>query len=92
MIPRVYGNVGSPLRLEGTAYDFGYAIKAIEFSLDEGEHWTTYPTEGTTDYQNVNWAFDYTPDEPGVYVMYIRSVNEKDEVSPESAYVELEIS
>ena len=38
MIPRVCGSAGKPVRLKGTAYDFGHAISAIQFSLGEGAH------------------------------------------------------
>lgn len=92
MIPRVYGKVGEPVRFKGTAYDFGHAIAAIEFSLDDGEHWTRYDTPDTNDYQNLTWAFDYTPEKAGFYVLKVRSVNDAGDVSPESAHVELEVT
>ena len=92
MIPRVYGSAGKPVRLEGTAYDFGHAISAIQFSLDEGAHWTEYATDNTTDYQNLTWAFDFTPPRPGFYKMHIRAVNDRGEASSEAAYVELAVS
>ena len=92
MIPRVCGSAGKPVRLKGTAYDFGHAISAIQFSLDEGAHWTEYPTENTTDYQNLTWAFDFTPPKSGFYRMKIRAVNDRGEASPEAAYVELDVS
>ncbi|WP_143412199.1 molybdopterin-binding protein [Arabiibacter massiliensis] len=91
MIPRVYGRSGQPVRLEGCAYDFGHAISAIQFSLDEGKHWTEYATERTTDYQNLTWAFEFTPPQPGFYRMRIRAVNDRGEASPKAAHVELEI-
>lgn len=92
MIPRVYGHVGKPIKLEGTAYDFGHPISAIQFSLDEGENWTEYPTEHTNDYQNLTWSFSFTPPKAGSYKMKIRAANERGETSPEAAYVELEIA
>lgn len=91
MIPRIYGFVGKPIKLEGTAYDFGHSISAIQFSLDEGENWTEYPTEKTNDYQNLTWSFHFTPQQEGFYRMKIRSVNDRGETSPEAAYVELSI-
>lgn len=91
MIPRVSGHVGQGVVIKGNAYDFGHAIAAIEFSLDEGAHWTRYETKGTNDYQNLTWAFSFVPEKPGMYAMLVRSVNDKGQVSPESAYVELEI-
>lgn len=92
MIPRTYGQVGKPVRFKGTAYDFGHAISAIEFSLDDGEHWTRYETPGTNDYQNLTWTFDYVPEKAGFYVLRIRSVNDAGEASPEAAFAELEVS
>lgn len=89
MIGRVYGHVGKAVRFKGTAYDFGHAVSAIEFSLDDGQHWTRYETPDTNDYQNLTWTFDYVPEKPGFYVLRIRSVNDVGECSPESAFVEL---
>ena len=91
MIPPVQGTAGQVLRLSGTAYDFGHRIAAVQFSLDEGEHWTTRPTEGTNDYHNVMWTLDFTPPRAGAYRMHVRSVNERGEVSPQPALVELDI-
>lgn len=92
MIPRTYGRVGEPVRFKGTAYDFGHCITAVEFSLDDGEHWTRYETPNTNDYQNITWTFDCTPEEPGFYILRVRSVNDVGEASPESALAELEVS
>lgn len=92
MIPRTYGRVGEPVRFKGTAYDFGHCITAVEFSLDDGEHWTRYDTPNANDYQNVTWTFDYTPEEPGFYILRVRFVNDAGEASPESAFAELEVS
>ena len=89
MIPRVFGKMGTPVRFEGNAYDFGHSIRAVEFSLDEGEHWTVYETPGTNDYQNVTWSFDYIPRQAGLHVLLVRSVNDRGETSPASARVEL---
>ena len=91
MIGRVYGRVGEPVRFKGTAYDFGHAIAAVEFSLDDGAHWTRYETSGTNDYQNVTWTFDYVPERAGFCVLRVRSVNDAGEASPESAFAELEV-
>lgn len=91
MIPRTYGHVGVPLEFKGTAYDFGHRIAAIEFSLDEGKNWTRYDTEGTNDYQNLTWTFTWTPEQPGFYVLRVRSVNDEGAHSPESAYAEIQV-
>lgn len=91
MIHRIEGHVGIPIRLEGSAYDFGHVIRAIQFSLDGGEHWTTYETPNTNDYQNTSWSFEYTPQKAGNYVLYVRAVNDVGDASPESAFVELHV-
>lgn len=91
MIYRAEGTVGIPVRFKGSAYDFGHAIRAVQFSLDDGEHWTTYETPGTNDCQNLSWTFDYTPELPGDYVLRVRSMNDAGEVSPEAAFAELHV-
>lgn len=91
MIPRTYGHVGETVRFKGNAYDFGHSITAIQFSLDEGEHWTTYETPNTNDYQNLTWTFDFVPEKAGFYILRIRSVNDAGDVSPESAFAELQV-
>lgn len=91
MIPCVHGHAGKPFTVKGNAYDFGRAISAVQFSLDEGKHWTTYRTEGTNDYQNLTWSLNLTLDAPGTYRLVIRSVNDRGEASPTPAYVDMEI-
>lgn len=92
MIPRTYGHVGRQIRFQGNAYDFGHAVCAIQFSLDDGEHWTTYETPGTNDYQNLAWTFDWTPERAGFYTLRVRSVNDRGDASPEAAFAEIEVS
>lgn len=92
MIPRTYGHVGKTIRFKGNAYDFGHAVRAIQFSLDEGKNWTTYETPDTNDYQNVTWTFDWVPEQPGFYVLRVRSVNDAGATSPESAFAEIEVA
>ncbi len=92
MIGRTFGRVGHALQFKGNAYDFGHSISAIEFSLDEGEHWTRYETPGTNDYQNLTWTFDWTPERAGFYVLRVRSVNDRGDASPEAAFAEIEVS
>ena len=83
MIPRTYGRIGEPVCFKGTACDFGHTIAAIQFSLDGGENWTTYPTPGTNDYQNVVGC-RYIPKKAGLHVLKVRSVNDEGEESPEA--------
>ena len=92
MIAPIYTSVGKTVQLKGTAYDFGHAISAIEFSLDEGKNWTRYDTPDTNDYQNLTWRFDWTPETAGTYRLLVRSVNDRGDHSPESAYVQIFVS
>ena len=89
MISRAFGHVGRPIRFKGIAQDFGHAIAAVQFSLDDGVNWTTYPTPYTNDYQNVTWTFDYTPSKPGFYVLKVRAVNDEGRKSPEADFAEI---
>ena len=91
MIPRVRGRVGEVTCFSGTAYDFGHRVCAIEFSLDNGTHWTRYDMAGLNDYQNVSWKFEYIPKKSGFYILKVRSVNDVGDVSPEADFVEFEV-
>ena len=91
MIPQIRKAMGEPVVISGNAYDFGHRITAVEFSLDNGAHWTTYGTDGTNDYQSVQWRFVFTPEAPGFYVLKVRSVNDEGKTSPESDFVEIVI-
>lgn len=91
MIARTHGKAGDLLEFSGSAYDFGHSITAIQFSLNNGETWTTYETPGTNDYQNLNWKFQFSIEDPGFYVLRVRSVNDAGRVSPESAFSEIVI-
>ena len=66
-------------------------IIAVEFSLDNGAHWTRYDLEGTTAERWVSWTFAYTPEAPGAYQMKVRSVNEDGDASPIAAVHTFEV-
>lgn len=87
MIGEVSARVGSPIALIGRAYDLGHVIQGVQFSLDEGHSWTTYPVRGANDYQPVDWSLSFTPPRRGLYRFWIRSVNDIGATSPEAAYV-----
>ena len=91
MIAPIYTTVGRTVALKGNAYDFGHSISAIQFSLDDGQNWTTYDTPGTNDYKNLTWSFEWAPPQPGDYTLLVRSVNDRGETSPESAYVHIHV-
>lgn len=52
------------MEFTGWAHDFDKRIIAVEFSLDNGAHWTRYDLEGTTAERWVSWTFAYTPEAP----------------------------
>jgi len=91
MIAPMTSSLGETLTFEGYATDFGKRIIAVQFSLDDGGHWTTYETPGATDERWVHWSFSYTPEQRGDYCLRIRSMNEDHEVSPESSWAEFSV-
>lgn len=84
--------VGEPIEFSGYADDYDTAIAAVEFSLDGGAHWTTYPVEGADARRWVRWRFSYTPTEPGVYLLESRSVNVNGKASPTPATVQFVVA
>lgn len=74
--------VGDLIAFEGYADDCGTAIAAVEFSLDGGETWTAYETEGANGDQWVYWHFEYVPEAAGSYKLDVRAVTEDGTVSP----------
>ena len=82
MIGSVRGTVGVPLVFEGYANDFDKAIRAVQFSLDGGENWTSYDVSDSSPDLWVHWTFTYTPERPGTYQLLVRSVNADGDASP----------
>lgn len=82
MLPMQFGKVGKEMVFEGYATDYDRAIVAVQFSLDGGDHWTTYDTPGATSDRLVHWRFAYMPDAPGEFRLLVRSVNDRGEKSP----------
>lgn len=67
--------VGEPLAFDGYVDDFERNVSAMQFSLDGGTTWTTYPTTGVVIDKGVNWHFSYRPTEPGRYLLKVRAVD-----------------
>lgn len=67
--------VGKPLSFDGYVDDFEHKVSAVQFSLDGGVTWTTYPTTGAVVEKGVNWHFVYRPEIAGFYVMKVRAVD-----------------
>ncbi len=88
MIGGIRGRVGEPLVIAGYANDYDKRIRAVQFSLDDGETWTTYETPGTVPDLNLYWKFEYTPEVAGAYQLLVRSVNEDGVASPTPARVD----
>lgn len=74
--------VGKPFDFTGFAQAFDEQIVAVEFSLDQGETWTTFDTSDSDETKVVWWTFAYTPEKAGSYVMSIRAVSDTGKVSP----------
>lgn len=89
MIAPIFSQANRPVRLEGYAYDYNCRICAVDFSLDEGKHWTRYCTPHTSEDLWVRWVFDFTPHQPGAYRLKARSVAISGEISPAAAVAEL---
>lgn len=74
--------VGDEIAFEGYADDLGSPIASVEFSLDGGESWTSYETEGANTQSWVFWNFKYQPQEVGDYKLTVRAVTANGTVSP----------
>lgn len=74
--------LGDTVFFEGYADDLGDPIVAVEFSLDGGETWTSYATDGATAESWVYWQFGYTPEATGTYRLTARAVTATGNVSP----------
>lgn len=77
-IPRV----GSPIAFSGYVDDFATGVAAVELSLDDGATWTPYPTTGAATERGVNWTFTYVPEQPGIYVLKARAIDNTGTASP----------
>ena len=68
--------VGEPHTFEGYAHAYEYGITSIEFSLDNGETWTSFDTTDSTKGKWLYWNFTYTPEVEGGYVLSVRAFAE----------------
>lgn len=84
-------SVGDEICFEGYADDFDKAIKAVEFSMDGGETWTTCETAGATAEKWVYWHFAYVTEAAGSYKLDVRAVAEDGTVSPLAASVAFDV-
>lgn len=84
--------IGDRLVFEGYADDNGKAIAAIEFSMDNGETWTTCETKDATADRWVYWYFGYNCEAAGSYKLDVRAVAEDGTVSPLAASVTFSVA
>ncbi len=73
--------LGDTVVITGYADDFEGEVTAVRFSLDEGEHWTTYPVDEATLPQGVSWTLRYTPPVAGSYLLRATSLSGTQESS-----------
>ncbi len=66
---------GEPIEFDGYVDDFERNVSAMQFSLDGGATWTTYPTSGAVIDKGVNWHFVYRPERSGRYLLKVRAVD-----------------
>ena len=76
---------GDVLTFEGYADDCGSAVTSVEFSLDGGETWIAFATEGATADKWVYWNFTMQAPEAGDYQLTVRARTEDGTVSPLAA-------
>lgn len=67
---------GEPYTFEGYADGWTNQIAAVEFSLDNGETWTSCPTPDTDTERWITWSFTWTPEagKTTAYVLSARAV------------------
>ncbi|WMJ77097.1 MULTISPECIES: molybdopterin-dependent oxidoreductase [unclassified Sedimentibacter] len=78
---------GKPFTFEGFADGLEQNVVAVEFSMDRGETWTSYSTEGADIERWIYWNFVFTPPEKGAYVLMARAVTDEGLVSNEPVEV-----
>lgn len=65
--------IGEPRTFTGFVDDFESNIAAIEFSLDDGEHWTSYAVKDASPKAGISWSFSYTPTQAGWHFLKVRA-------------------
>lgn len=73
--------VGESYEFQGYADAFDEQVVAMEFSLDRGKTWTRFDTSDSDKKKWVYWRYSFTPEEPGGYVLSVRSITDTGRVS-----------
>lgn len=66
--------IGEPIEFKGYVETHACDISGMEFSLDNGVHWTSYPSKPNGDSQGFSWRFVYTPLQQGLYCLRARAI------------------
>lgn len=77
--------VGQTVTFEGYADDYGRHIVAVEFTFDDWKTVARYDTSESNPDLMIHWTYAYTPTQPGIYQLKVRSVTEDGRVSPIAA-------
>ena len=64
---------GKPMTIEGYADAYDSPITRVEFSLDHGKTWTALETPDNDPTCWTYWRLNYTPAEPGAYLLKVRA-------------------
>ncbi len=56
-------------------------MKTIEFSMDNGETWTSYDVGDVDTAKWIWWNFTFTPEQEGAYVLSVRGTTVDGDVS-----------
>ena len=83
--------VGDMVTFEGYADDCGTQVVAVEFSLDNGETWTSFDTTSSDTDSWVYWSFDYVTEQAGIFKLDVRAVTQDGTVSPLASSVVFEV-
>ena len=72
---------GKPFTFSGYADAFDRKMKTIEFSMDNGETWTSFDVGEVDPAKWIWWNFTFTPEKEGAYVLSVRGTTEDGDVS-----------
>lgn len=67
--------VGKPIEFSGYVDEPWDSIAAMQFSLDDGEHWTDYGIMDAAPGSGISWRFTFTPPKSGWYCLKVRAVH-----------------
>lgn len=68
-------SAGEPVHLEGYADAWDEPILSMEYSFDHGQTWVKIDTPDNSSRYWTYWKMDFTPDEPGSYLLRMRATS-----------------